>query len=479
MNMKTQSLWKDLDYFECSRLTEERICDVLIVGGGITGLSVMYELRNSGLDVMLVERNISGQGVTSRSTAKVTFLQDNTIINIKNLVSDEAAKRYLKSQIEATKMLASIVEEEKINCDLKEVDSYLFTNSNVPKLKKIEKILSDNGVEVSESKEVPFDEKSKKAIKVKGTYVFHPLKYINHLKKMFKDKIFEHSKLEKIFKSENGYESIVNGHIIKSKYVVLATHYPYFLFPLGFPLKSHIEVSYLGAKKVTKSLDYSAINIDKPTISMRYHDDGTSKYLIYLYNSFMSSNIVDIKENFEKLKNRKDLDYIWSNNDIMTNDFMPYIGFIEPGLLIATGYNTWGMTNGVLSGRIIANLITSKKEEYEDLFSVDRILNLSKIVRFPVDVGASLKSYLKSGKNNPNNDSVKYTKINGVNVAIYKDEKGIEHTVLNRCPHMKCGICFNKIEKTWDCLCHGSRFDLDGKCIEGPSNFDITYKKAD
>ena len=96
--MKKQSIWKDLNSLECSKIKEDKVCDVLIVGGGITGLSILYELKNSGLDVILVERNTVGQGVTSRSTAKATFLQDNTIINIKNLVSDEAAKRYLEDR---------------------------------------------------------------------------------------------------------------------------------------------------------------------------------------------------------------------------------------------------------------------------------------------------------------------------------------------------------------------------------------------
>ena len=87
-----------------------------------------------------------------------------------------------------------------------------------------------------------------------------------------------------------------------------------------------------------------------------------------------------------------------------------------------------------------------------------------------------LKAIIKSTKGNVNNSKVIYKKMNGKSVAIYRDSKGKEHIVLNKCPHMKCGLVFNEVEMTWDCLCHGSRFTLDGKCIEGPSNYDIGFK---
>ncbi len=476
--MKTQSIWEYSKKESCKSLENDIDVDVLIAGGGLTGLSTMYELRNSGLAVSLVERNICGRGVTSKSTAKITYLQDNTITSIANLVGYKQASIYLQSQLAAAQNITNIIEDEHIDCDLQECDSYLFTaeEKNVKKLDTIREALSSEGIKVQDMSEIPFNEKFISAIKVNKTYVFHPLKYIDHLKELFKSNIYEHSKLESIDYRDHMYYCQVNGHIVKSKYVVLATHYPYFIFPCALPLKTHIEVSYLGAKKVDKFLNFSAINIDKPTISMRYHTDENANYLIYLYGSHMSSNVQNIKENFEKLKSRRELDYIWSNNDIITNDYIPYIGRIKDNLLIATGYNTWGMTNGSFAGRVIADIILDRENEYTSLFDPKRNINFSKIIRFPIDVGASATSFIKSGKNNTNNSCVTYEKRNGVSVAIYKDEKGIEHVVLDRCPHMKCGIVFNEVEKTWDCLCHGSRFSLDGKCIEGPSNFDISYK---
>ncbi len=133
------------------------------------------------------------------------------------------------------------------------------------------------------------------------------------------------------------------------------------------------------------------------------------------------------------------------------------------------------MTNGTLAGRIIADLIENKQNDYASLFDPHRHLNLGRIINFPLDISRSAISYLKSTKKNTNNASVVYTKKDGYDVAIYEDKDGVKHTVLNRCPHMKCGLVLNETEKTWDCLCHGSRFDLDGHCIEGPSNRDIVF----
>ena len=476
--MKKTSIWTNIKDIDCKMLDKDIEVDVLIVGGGITGLSTLLELQNSNLKTILVERNICGHGVTSRSTAKITYLQEQIYMNTRKSSYDKASQ-YLKSQIEAASRLKDIITKNHIDCDLKEVSSYIFTNDekNVAKLESEYDFLINNHVNVEKTK---FDGINNiLALKVDKTYTFHPLKYINHLKNMMKDFIYENSKVEAIDKKDGYYYSKVNSHIIKSKYVVLATHYPYFLIPLLFPFKNHIETSYIGAKEVKNSHDISAINLDTPCISMRYYGDGKKNYLIYLFQSFSSCNIKSIHDNFDELNRKYHFYYIWSNKDIITNDYIPYIGRVykdDDTFLLACGYNTWGFTNGCLAGKILSDIITKKDNPYIDLFSPHRNINLNKILRLPIDLGCSVKAILKSTKNNVNNMSIIYKKIDGKNVAIYKDKKGKEHIVLNKCPHMKCGLVFNEVEETWDCLCHGSRFTIDGKCIEGPSNYDISFK---
>lgn len=482
MRMKNISLWNDIIVNSSKTLNQDINVDVLIIGGGITGISTLYQLRNSGLSTILVERNCCGQGVTSRSTAKITYLQEKEYMNIRKYLDFDTAKKYLQSQRVAVQMLAQIIKTAKIDCDFVKAPSYLFTNQekNIDKLNQEYQFLKDCKVDVQQTKNVPILGKVAWALKVDDTYTFHPLKYINHLKRMLSNNIYEYSNVSNIKKGKNGYVCTVNDYQVNAKYVVIATHYPYFLFPFLMPFKNHVETSYIGAKALSSLPNFSAINIDDETISIRTSKDENQEYLIYLYQSFKSCDIKSVKENFSKLNEKYKFDYLWSNKDIITNDYLPYIGRVyenNDGFLIATGYNTWGMTNGTLAGKVLADIILKKDNPYISLFSPNRSINFSKFVRFPIDISGSVKAIIKSTKNNVNNKNVIHKKIDGKPVLIYKDENGIEHIVLNRCPHMKCGLQFNEVEKTWDCYCHGSRFDLDGNCIEGPSNFDITFKQ--
>ena len=160
---------------------------------------------------------------------------------------------------------------------------------------------------------------------------------------------------------------------------------------------------------------------------------------------------------------------IKDNKDIITNDYMPYVGYIKKNMIIATGFNTWGMTNGILSGKIISDLILGRSNKYIKLFSPKRSLNLNVIT----NITGNLSSIIKA--NSTYNSKIKYSIINSKEVATYTDENGT-HTVYTTCPHMGCKLIFNEVEKTWDCPCHGSRFNLDGHSIEGPSNYNISAK---
>lgn len=471
--MKNKSIWLDVKNKVLKRVTKDLECDTLVVGGGITGLSTLYQLRKNNVKALLIERNKCGEGVTARSTAKITYLQEKEYMNIRRFGKVDLAKGYLESQITAVKELKRIIDKENISCDLKKSESLLFTDDEENKVKLLEEynFLKESGVA---AEFIENGENFKYAIKVSDTYMFHPVKYVIGLKNILQEYVYENSKLEKINREDGICKCYVNNHVIKCRHVVIATHYPYFILPLLFPFKNHVETSYVGAVKVREFKNVNAINIDDETISYRYHQDDKNNYLIYLTNSLASPNIKSIKGNFENLKKKYNFDYVWSNKDIITNDYLPLIGKLDEddnGVLLACGYNTWGMTNATLASMILRDTILKRQNKYIELFRPDRLLSWNKVVRFFPDAYGSVKAILKSNKGN--------VKLDGKNVAIYKDENNKEHIVLNRCPHMKCGLVFNEVEKTWDCLCHGSRYDIDGKCIEGPSNHDITFKDSE
>ena len=172
-------------------------------------------------------------------------------------------------------------------------------------------------------------------------------------------------------------------------------------------------------------------------------------------------------------------DYMANNYQVLNRDLLIAaaifhdIGKIDENLFIGTGYNTWGMTNSVLAGKVISDIITNYPNKYIELFDPKRI-NLSNVLGTVSNAFKSVEGLVNGMFTS--SDKIEYKTLNNKEIAIYKDNLG-NHLVYTKCPHQGCKLLFNEIEKTWDCPCHGSRFSIDGKSIEGPSNYDISFKE--
>ena len=449
--MKNYSIWKNnLNKRQYDKLTNNLEVDVLIIGGGITGISTLYHLRHSNLKVVLVDQNRIGLSVTANSTGKLTYLQNDLLDKIRKSYDDNIASRYLNSQREAISSIVSTIKEENIDCDLKKTSSCLYTNNEkeIPKIKELKTFLEKNSIKVKEktSKLVH----SKYMIEVDDTYIFHPIKFVQSLGDTEKFQIYEETSIKKIEEKDNLFLCHTDKNTIDAKWVVLASHFPYFLVPQFFPLKGYLEKSYLSASiNKTKDKNVSLISYSNPFISIRTYQN----YLIYLSNSHSTNMNLCDRENFMKLMTKLhdiklEPDYLWSNIDIITNDGLPYIGSIKNNLLIGTGYNTWGLTNGFLAGKTLSDIVLGKKNQYIDLFSPTRI-NKSQVLGGITNIYKNIDGFIKS--------------------YLYKDSSKINKI----CPHLGCKLIWNDIENTWDCPCHGSRFDKEGKCISGPSKDNI------
>ena len=471
-SMKNYSIWKEALKNEYQSLNEDSKADIVIIGGGITGISLFYHLRNTSLKVILAERSQIGSGVTCKSTAKATFLQGNIYGTLYQKHSFAVARKYLESQQTAIQLMTECIHKNQISCDYQKTASYIYS-------KNYEDILKEK--RVLESLHVPVWEEKKEeyyTLKVEETFVFHPVKFLQALAKMGIKKnhiIYEESTLTKIKKEEGYYNCYINNHIVKAKKVVLATHYPYFLWPLLFPLQCYLEKSYLINFSSTNE-ETQGISLDDPIFSYRFYKNSK----IYLTGSHDLGFKLNDAEHFQKLEQQANgkKNYIWSNKDIMTNDSLPFVGALNnSSIYIATGFNTWGMTNGFLAGEILIDAILNQSNPYASLFLPNRI-NKMKAIELPRILLNTGKSFIGS-KLNPQKKwypkSLHLEKRNGKSIFVYVDKNGIQHKVWNRCPHLGCGLIFNEIEETFDCPCHGSRFDLDGKAIEGPSNFSIAY----
>lgn len=468
--MKKKSIWlEDKPKEKYPSITTDMNLDCLIIGGGITGLSILYQLKAENISVALVERNKICEGVTSKSTAKLNYLQGIVYSTIKKDVSMASAKMYLNSQLEGIEIVKSIIAKENIDCNLEKVSSYLYgEEKDKLKIEEEYQFLKENNIRV---------EKENNTLKVFDTYVFHPVKYVRQLAKICYEKnqnIYENSLASNLKKEKDGFSVTINNHKIMAKKVVLACHYPFELFPFFLPIRTYIEKSYVMANKCQVKKEETFITTYPKIISKRYFD----KYEIILKGSHNICNKLNSKKNFEKLTNDNNPEFLWSNEDIMTSDHMPFIGFIDKNLILATGFNTWGMATSAIAGVIIKDIILEKYNSYMEYFHPYRNISLAKIKQYPSNLLSNMKSFIwnkiyKKKKWYPEN--LKFSIKDGKSIAKYTiGEK--EYIINTTCPHALCTLIFNEVEQTWDCPCHASKYDITGKCIKGPSIKDITFK---
>lgn len=447
--MKKKSIWlENIVMSNSMKLNRDIEVDVLIIGGGMTGLSCAYYLQNQGLELALVEQNRIGHGVSARTTGKITYFQD-VLLDIEKYRDINETKLYVESQKEAINLIKDTILQHQIECDFSKNNSFLLTKTNQELFLKHQQLWKQLGIDVKYSQP--------NIAYVQDAYSFHPVKFIYGLKTLINVPIYEQTKVIKIEKDREGYRCYTENHQIYANKVIIASHYPFFTIPFYMPLKCYVEKAVLFASR-KKQQDYHALSLDRPLISWRFYKD----YQITLSPTPPHKH--------------KEVVYMWTNNDVITYDRIPFIGSVDKNdsLFVATGYNTWGMTNGFLAGKIISDTLLGQQNKYIALFNPKRPMNLAHVSPIMNIVSRNIKGFLlKKNKSN----SVFYEKRNGMKVAVYVDEMKKEHVVKSTCPHLGCRIVFNNVEKTWDCPCHGSRFDLEGHVIEGPSQYDISIKK--
>lgn len=472
MNMKNESLWNKY----LNNELEENLnleYDYLIIGGGLAGILTAFYLKDTNKRIGILERNKIGAGVSSKMTAKVTILQD-----ILTKIADNEIDDYLKSQIEGLKLLKNNILEYNLDCDFSKNDSYLFTikSSNVKKLKNIKEHLDKVKFKTEFSNLELGNLEIKATLKTNESYEINPIKYLNEIVKLLKNTdIHENTNVIQVIKENDIFNVKTNREEFRAKKIIFATNYPYFLKPLLFPVKVRLEKSYIGYgdSKYKFSNRFNAINIDKEVHSVRFYKDK----MIYLTGSRMIASKVDDQIGFAKVLNNgflENCDNLWSNIDIITNDYLPIVGEVLKGMYIITGFNTWGLLSSHIGASIVANLIMKRKkyQKYMELFKPKKKLTLKKFVNSSVNIYESMNGYIKGIIKK--NKLIFYSRED----AMYIDNAGKCYLVKRKCPHLKCNLLFNSVEKTWDCPCHGSRFDLEGNLISGPSKYDIKTKSV-
>lgn len=474
--LKNNSIW-NIEIKKDNPLKQELTTNYLIIGSGLTGVSIAYFLSQKEKDITVIEQNELGSGITKNTTGKITYLQGDTLLKILKTNGEKVAKTYLQSRIEGMNLLVDIIKNNHIDCDFTLApSSILYQDKNShDDFYLLKDFLKEANISISHTT-LPLNISYLKKLTVDDTYLFHPLKYLSKLKEITQKEgvtYYDDTRAINITKNKTDYLVTTNQKTIHAKNIIFACHYPIFHFPLLFSFKTYLEKSYLCAFPFATK-PFSAINIDKNVHSYR----TIQNHIIYLAKTKKLGFTFDDDLSFTNLQNHiqekyhKKIDFQWMNYDIITPDFLPFIGKIKKGenLYLATGYNTWGMINATLAGKIITDLITNEDTFYQQLFNPMRKTKIKNIITGNTHQGIMFfKSYFKK-------DYAYITTINHKKYGIYVDEEKKRHLVKLICPHLKCYLHFNSYQKTWDCPCHGSRFSIDGKVIKGPAIKDITKK---
>ncbi len=404
----------------------------------------------------------------------------------------EFAKKYLEANEKAIENIKNIIDIEQIECDFEYQDSYIYTQK-LEEIKKIEKevqVLKELGIdcEFVDKTELPFEILG--AIKLKKQAQFNARKFLIGLANCIENNggnIFEYSKVYDLKKDSDGYLTYCNNVCVKSKYVMIASHYPIINSPGFYFLKMYQSMSYAIAIETNKDIfNGMYINSEIPTRSFRNIKDGDKRLLLIAGCDHKTGAKIDLSNAYKDLEQVARnmypdcrVKYKWHTEDCITLDKIPYIGEFSkfmPNVYVATGYKKWGITTSNIAANIIKDKILNIDNKYESIFKATRmepIKNIKEVENMLKETANSLvinKIKIPKDKiSDINKEDAKIIEIDGKKVGIYKDKQGELYAVKPICSHLGCELSFNNLAKTWDCPCHGSRFDYKGNSVYSPS----------
>ena len=495
------SLWiNSIDKIKDSgSLQNEEEADVCIIGAGIFGITCAYYLTKLGYKVIVIDKYLISEKTSGHTTAKITSQHGLFYNYLMKSYGLKYAKDYLEANEEAITNISNIINDEKIKCDFKSQNSYVYTTekSELSEIKSeissLEK-LNFNNCEFVTKTGLPFEIIG--AICFKNQAQFNPLQYIQGLCNYIithNGKIFTNTTVTDVKQNDNlnnnYFLTYTSNAIVKSKYTIIASHYPFINFPGFYFTKMYQETSYVIAIDPKKTLFngmYINIGTNLPTLSFR-----TAKYLnknVLLisggnhktgYPSTYEDTYGYLENTAKKYYPNCEILFRWSTEDCISLDKIPYIGLYSntiSGMFVATGFKKWGMTISNVAANIIVDHICGIKNKYSYLFDSTRIKPLKNADEFKNMIVQSSKSLLLDKlkisdlnfENIPLN-SGGIININNEKVGIYKDTSGNIYPVKPICTHLGCLLSWNNIDKTWDCPCHGSRFNFKGENIYNPA----------
>lgn len=505
---KTVSAWMETPEFSAEPLQTNTSADVCIVGGGIAGLSTAYLLARQKLSVVVLDDGPIGGGMTGRTTAHLSNALDDRFFELERLHGEDGARLAAESHTAAIDQIEAIVEEEKIRCEFVRVDGYLFVPPRQPK-----KILDDE-LEAAHRAGLTSVEKVAQAplqsydtgpaLRFPRQAQFHPLKYLNGLAEAIVrqgNRIFTTTHAQKIEGGKRARVVSNKGFAVAADAIVVATNTPVndlvAIHTKQAPYQTYVIAARVPRDTITRAL---------------YWDTGDPYHYVRLQRVGRGPNAYDLlivggedhktgqkndgarrfgalerwtRARFPRIES---VEYRWSGEVMETIDGLAFIGRNpgdSPNVYVVTGDSGQGLTHGTIAGMLLTDLIRKRENPWAKLYNPSRIKigSLKEFAMENLNVAAQYADYVMA----PDVTSVDGIKrgsgavaiVNGARVAAYRDDGGVLHQRSAVCPHLGCIVNWNSVEKSWDCPCHGSRFDGCGRVFQGPANSNLAATESE
>lgn len=471
-----ESIWS-----ETTKITERKALsgdietEAAVIGGGMAGILTAYFLQQLGMKTVVLEANTIGSGQTQNTTAKITSLHDLKYDKLIQNFDENAARQYANANQKAIAEYVHIIKTNQINCLFEERPAYLYSTEQGEILKREVAAARRLGIDAEFTTDTTLPFQVQGAAKLLGQAQFHPLLFLRAI--AAKLTIYENTRVKTV---EDGRIMTDNG-IVTAKNIVFATHFPFLNFPGYYFMRMYQERSYTLALEHAAELDGMYLGIDKDGLSFRNCGD-----LLLLGGCSHRTGENSTGGRYQQLRTyaagfwpkSREVSH-WSAQDCMTLDDVPYIGQFStstPNWYVATGFGKWGMTGSMISAMFLSDMITGIENQNAKIFSPKRFV-----------LQASAKNLFEGGKQtvkgltrelfappraeieqlpNGHGGVVEY---DGEKVGVYKNEQGETFIVSIRCPHLGCQLEWNPDELSWDCPCHGSRFDYKGQVLDNPA----------
>lgn len=504
--MKHTSPWidkdKDTKQGKYPPLTTDIEVDVAIVGAGITGITSALHLIKADKKVAIVDALEIGGYTTSLSTGNLYIPVQPYYHTIAKKFNLEAARSVANARKKAIDFIEKQVKSLSIHCQFSRRPWYLYTNdkNKISLFEREVAILQKIGLKIKSIDSLPLGLKQKRAIVLEQQARLNPRKYVKGLATWLEKKgclLYEKTPVIALHEYKKSIVLKTSSAKINAKQVILATHTPIGIHSVQTftaPYRSYAVAVHLKNKTYPEGhfwdlssphhvLCTHAITKDHPellVISGKHHKTGQAKNAQAHFNSLETF----LNQHFEV----DEVCYKWSAQHYHAADNLPYIGLaslFNKNIYMATGFFADGLLYGTLAGLVLADLIIHKKNAYQKLFDASRFkpfASASFLIKENTNVFLQYLQDLPFNASSPKDIRAgdgKIVEVNKQKWAVSRDQKNKLHIVSAVCTHMKCIVKWNNAEKTWDCPCHGSRFSMDGKVIEGPAQKNLAKNDFD